>query len=331
MDKKTKQMLFIDHAFHEHTKSVEFVKELFVKDYSIDMLYLNPENENDSNAFRALDKKHYHEVVIFQLMPSLNWLKNYISWDKIAFFPMYDGVAPLNDIIWQEYRKVKIISFSKTLKKSLQNRGFDVKYIQYFPEPQKITTWGQEDSVFYWQRVHRLPIQTILNTIQNCVSKIHIHTSMDPHHAAIEIITDKEVTRSSWFETKEEMLSKMLESALYIAPRLSEGIGMSFLEAMAMGRCVIAANLPTMSEYIQDGKTGFLYDLDDISKLKIKNVLKIQKNTLKYIQKGYKNWSKNKKKILKWIQSSVHPHPVQHQFSFFLFGKIPLFKWGKTK
>jgi hypothetical protein len=35
---------------------------------------------------------------------------------------------------------------------------------------------------------------------------------------------------------------------------------MSFLEAMAMGLCVVAPRAPTMSEYIEDGVNGLLYD-----------------------------------------------------------------------
>ena len=326
-----KKMLFIDHAFHEHTKSAEFIKELFVGEYTIDVVYLDPGNIHFPEAFQKVNQKHYDVMIVWQLMPSLSWLKNYVSWDKVAFSPMYDGIPALKDIIWQEYKNTKIISFSKTLYSALKIRGFDVKYIQYFPRTQDVTNWGSDDSIFYWQRVHNLPIQSIVDTIKNSISKIHIHTSLDPHHHAVDIVTDKEVTRSKWFDTKEEMYAKILESSLYVAPRLSEGIGMSFLEAMSMGRCVIAVNYPTMNEYIKNGKTGFLYDLNDVSKLKIENVRKIQENTLQYMQTGYKQWEKNKKKISKWIQSSVRSSKINKQFSFFIFGKIPLFHWRKIK
>ena len=57
---------------------------------------------------------------------------------------------------------------------------------------------------------------------------------------------------------------------------------MGFLKAMAMGRCVIAPNTPTMNEYIEDGINGFLYDLRNLSPLKIENVREIQKNAENY-------------------------------------------------
>ena len=329
MDKK--RMLFVDHAFHAHTRSADFITDLLAEEYIIDLVYLDPENIHTSDSFGSVIQKRYDCVIIWQLMPSLNWLKKFVSWDKISFFPMYDAIPPLINPIWQEYRSTKIISFSKTLQKALCARGFDAKYIQYFPEPQSVSELGTVDSVFYWQRVHNLPFQSIIDTIKNDISKIHIHTSLDPHHCAVNITTDKPITHSTWFDTKEEMYQKILESAIYIAPRLSEGIGMSFLEAMAMGRCVIAPNYPTMNEYIKNGKTGFLYDLDTISNLKIKDVRKIQENTLDYMKKGYRSWIKNRKKILKWIQSPVHARNIDFGLKFFLFGKIPFFRWRKTK
>lgn len=68
------------------------------------------------------------------------------------------------------------------------------------------------------------------------------------------------------------------KSALYFAPRKYEGIGMSFLEAMASGRCVIAPDYPTMNEYIKNGETGYLYNFKRPQKIKfddIKNSKKI--------------------------------------------------------
>ena len=324
------KLLLIDHSFHAHTKSVAFLRELLATKYELSLVYFNPENPNDSQALQDIKGKNFDCVVIFQLMPSLSWLRKYVSWKRISFFPMYDGIPTLSSPIWKEYAETKIISFSKTLYHSLKQRGFDVKYIQYFPKPFPFEDWGETDSVFYWQRVQNLPAQAIINALDNAINKIHIHTSMDPYHFATKIKTEKQLTTSVWFDTKEEMHKKILESALYIAPRLSEGIGMSFLEAMAMGRCVIAVNHPTMNEYIKNAQTGFLYDLDNVEKLNVHDIVKIQKNTFKYMQKGYKNWEKSKTKILKWIKSSVHSNVILKENKFFLFGKIPLFHWRKT-
>ena len=61
----------------------------------------------------------------------------------------------------------------------------------------------------------------------------------------------------------EEMTIDMLKSTIYIASRPYEGIGMSFLEAMADGRCVVAHDNTTHNEYIEHGKNGFLFDMEE--------------------------------------------------------------------
>ena len=116
---------------------------------------------------------------------------------------------------------------------------------------------------------------------------------------------------------------------IYIAPRFQEGIGMSFLEAMAMGRCVIAVNEPTMNEYIKPGKTGFLYNLDTVQDLTVGNIRSVQKRTLAFISKGYTKWNKKKNSILKWISIPAKAHIIVQDRTFFLFGKIPFFRWRR--
>jgi glycosyltransferase involved in cell wall biosynthesis len=55
---------------------------------------------------------------------------------------------------------------------------------------------------------------------------------------------------------KNEHLSQIKNASIFVAPRPSEGIGHSFLEAMSFGRTVIARKFPTMSNYISDKKSG---------------------------------------------------------------------------
>ena len=43
-------------------------------------------------------------------------------------------------------------------------------------------------------------------------------------------------------------------SDVFISPRKQEGIGMSFLEAMSLGKYIIAINDSTMNEYILNKK-----------------------------------------------------------------------------
>ena len=79
---------------------------------------------------------------------------------------------------------------------------------------------------------------------------------------------------------------------------------MSFLEAMAMGKSVIAVNNPTMNEYIEDKKTGYLFDLKNPSEIDISNILKVQENAYKFMKDGYEKWKKDKYKIITFLKKN---------------------------
>jgi glycosyltransferase involved in cell wall biosynthesis len=67
--------------------------------------------------------------------------------------------------------------------------------------------------------------------------------------------------------SREDYWDTLNQCNVYIAPRVTEGIGMSFLEAMAMGIAVAAADKPTMNEYISHGDNGFLFDMSNLQPL----------------------------------------------------------------
>lgn len=302
-----KQLLYIGHTYHNKTKSTQFLKDILSEEYQITYFNFDPYTDN-YEKFKELNGSRYDVVVLFQIMPSINALKKYMQFNKGVFFPMYDyyeGLGRLETPLWEEYKDFQIICFAKKMHDDLKAVGFSSKYIQYFPKPLKVTNMGDEHSCFLWQRVSCINIQTVQRVFKKFkLSHIHVHKATDPGHQFVEAPADlkKIVSYSLWYGKKEEMQKDIQKSAFYMAPRVHEGIGMSFLEAMALGRCVIAPNEPTMNEYIQNGKTGFLYEMKDVRALEINNVRKIQENTLSYMKKGYQVWEKEKRNILKWLQ-----------------------------
>lgn len=295
------KLLYIGHSYHNKTKSTAFLKEMLAKYYDIEILNFDPYTDNMKTHFKSLKGKDFDVVVLFQIMPSLDKLKKYIKFKHCAFFPMYDGVPPRDNTIWYEYRDVNIINFSKTLHDELKGIGFSSYYFQYFPKPIKVSNWGDEKSIFFWQRINKININTLEQLIDfKKIKHIHFHHAIDPMHEFVEPSESiaKKATNSTWFDTREDMQEQMQKSAIYIAPREYEGIGMSFLEAIAMGRCVIAPNYPTMNEYITNGENGILYDLNNLEKLDLSDIKKIQKRTQKYIIDGYKQWEQCKWKII---------------------------------
>ena len=300
-----KNLLYIGHAFHNKTKSSDFILDLLSTKYSIEKFDFDPYCDG-MGVFKKLSGLHFDVVILWQIMPDISKLREYFSFDKIAFFPMYDGVPDFSDPIWSKYFECNIINFSIALHENCKEHGFSSQYIQYFPKPKTILNMGDEKSVFMWQRVANINPDTIDKVLGvNNINYLYHHQAADPEQN-LKLPSKKfegKVKISTWFETKEEMDKYMQECALYFAPRIKEGIGMSFLEAMASARCVIAPDFPTMNEYIKNGVTGYLYNQKKPQKIKIKNVRQIQENTMKYIEEGYKKWDENKHKILDWIES----------------------------
>ena len=303
-----KKLLYIGHAYHNKTKSTQFLKDMLEEKYEVEIFDFDPYNDNIQTHFQPLASKSFDILVIFQIMPSLTHLEKVIKFKKSVFFPMYDGVPERNNPIWFEYKNTQIINFSKTLHDELKKLGFSSHYIQYFPKPIKTENYGNERSVFFWQRITPINIHSVEQLLNgNKIEHIHIHKALDPLHEFVEPTSDMawNLTYSEWFDTKEEMLKTLQQSAIYIAPRLYEGIGMSFLEAMAMGRCVIAPDHPTMNEYIKNGKTGYLYNYNNPKPINLNDIKKIQQNTIKFIEDGYTCWENEKYKILDWLEENI--------------------------
>lgn len=298
-----KKLLFVKHSFHNKTKSNDFLHEILKSVYDIE--FFDFDNDNDSfDKFEELSGREFDTVILFQIMPPVSLLKKYIKFNHIAFFPMYDATHFFNREIWNEYRDCNIINFSSTLHKKCKELGLSSYYIQYFPKPAEVKNEGDEHSVFFWQRREKISTKTIEKVIgEKYINKLYFHSAPDPDNNT-PIPSKKwnnKIIKSSWFDSKEEMQNYIQQAAIYFAPREFEGIGMSFLEAMAAGRCVIAPDNPTMNEYITNGLNGFLYDLKSSKKIDLKNIRKIQQETLNYINDGYNNWENKKWDILKWI------------------------------
>lgn len=56
----------------------------------------------------------------------------------------------------------------------------------------------------------------------------------------------------------------------YVFPTLWEGLSISMIEAMSCGRCIIASDIPSNKELIEDGVSGYLFDVNDRSVFKEK-------------------------------------------------------------
>ncbi len=304
-NRQSKKIVYIGHSYHAKTQSTAFLIDFLKEHFDVTVVLDETWQGKKAPSLDFIDDS-YLGVMFFQNIYSPEILAK-IKNKNLIFCPMYDGSGGLPNEYWLQYKNLKFLNFSKTLHKKLINLGLNSLHLQYFPKPNKFFA-GDAKKVFFWQRVSNLDI----NTLEKIFSKanqnleIHLHQAIDPEHTFTKPTKEQEkkfsIAYSTWFKTRDELFNLIKESALYIAPREHEGIGLSFLEAMAMGKAVIAVNNPTMNEYIKNNKTGYLFDLSDPKNIELSNIEKIQKNCYSFMKNGYKKWEAKKSKIISFIK-----------------------------
>ena len=317
-----KRLLFISHEFHQKTKSITFLFRILEGDYEVTQVYLPPSANADPACLEAHAGQGYDAVVCCQILPPLAALQG-LGCEHLVLLPMYDDSGRWGLERWFPYRSLRIVSFSRTLAARLQGWGFDAHFLQYFPEPPAAPAPGDPRRAFFWHRTEKISLQTVTTLLDRTEGvSLHVHQSPDPGNNVAppspEAVDRFHLTSSTWFESRQEMERVSQACGLYFAPRTYEGIGMSFLEAMAAGQCVIAPDRPTMNEYITHGVTGFLYDPKRPAPLDLGDVPRIQRQTLAYMAQGYERWQRERGSLLTLLEAPVRPRPARAWMSLAL-------------
>lgn len=309
-----KKILYLDLEFHIKTDSSRFLYELLEKYFRVDKFFIGSDGKMDCISQQNASC-YYDFLVLWQVMPNRKDI-DMLSYGKGILFPMYDGVVYKTIEEWNEYKDFTIINFSKTLHNYLEINGFESRYVQYFPQPMDFINNGAADTLFFWQRTNQIHVNQVLSLCKRLdIKKVHVHKALDPDHHFIAVNRrfQYDITYSSWFPEKSDLINTISQAAYYVAPRKYEGIGMSFLDAMAMGRCVIAPNYPTMNEYIDNGVNGILYDYESPEDIVVHDVRELQENAYQSISVGYKNWLSERYHIIEWIEEDKHDKNIVYK------------------
>lgn len=317
------KIAIIDHSYHKKTKSSSFIEELLIELYELEVLYDDSWNGGKKPDLSMVNDQ-YKAVIFWQrILPETF---NTIKCKNIIFFPMYDDSGGEPDEFWYRLRGIKIISFSKTLYDRLYALGMQVFYVQYFPKEDDFIH-SSDNSVFFWHRRFEITWNTVEKLLRGQkIDSVHIHRAIDPFQIYVPPTDLDEdlynITYSDWFATKADYLSIVKQKSIYIAPRVFEGIGFSFLEAMAMGKAVVAADNPTMNEYIIHGVNGYLFSPDNPHPIDFSNLDQVRANAYKTIVEGRKRWEEEKHEMLKFIEAQLSHSvglEVKYQWNIMVF------------
>jgi glycosyltransferase involved in cell wall biosynthesis len=304
-NRDSRKLVFVDHAFHQKTRSSAFLVDYLEHFYDVHTV-LDESWRREGEPFPDLSfvDESYQGVIFWQILPSRDVIDR-IDNSNLVLFPMYDSVVGSEYRFWRKFRKLKVVSFSSTLHEKLAKWGFESIYVQYFPKPTRFMP-GARDEVFFWQRTTKIDVSTVVALLGDEPIRIHIHSVADPgQELAKPSEKDEEryhITYSDWSDSRDEMWELMSQKGIYVAPRQYEGIGLSFLEAMAMGKAVVAANTPTMNEYIEHGKTGYLFDLSRPERISLSDIESIQEQAYEFMCNGHKTWEEEKARIIEFIE-----------------------------
>jgi len=331
------KIAYIDHSYRQKTKSTDFLIDILTKNnIDVEFIWDDAWSGGEGVQFDSLVGK-YDAYIFFQQAP-----KSSVSFsqtgENITYIPMLDIFGSehnLHNYDWKHLLGCKVLCFSKHLENAISKDGIATKFFQYFPNPQDFSVNSDFDKItgFFWTRcpdqISWKMIKQVLNKAN--VQSIHLHQSTDPFKEK-DIIPQSDmkkydITISDWFEDNNSYIEMVEKSQLYFAPRFCEGIGMSFIEAMAMGKCVIAPNVGTMNEYIISGLNGVLYDVDANEVVKLipetlildrDNIKSICKNARRSVEMGYKQWRAKEKELMDLITA-----PARDIYDSHFHNKLP--------
>lgn len=308
------KLVLIDHSYRKKTKSINFLYNLLKEEYTIIRLWDETWKGKPIIDPRSVLALQPDVVMLFQIVhyPE-RWFKA-LGGTPIVLCPMYDACVLFPDSGWARYENTRIVCFSKTLHAMLQKKGLNAFSVQYYPPPRfkqqdAFMEEDHEDVVpFFWQRRTEIGWTQVKELLANTqYSGLHYHAAYDPNQMIVTQPSKRDLQGgkiSRWYCYRRSLLKEMRRCNLYFAPRLVEGIGLSFLEAMSLGLVCVAHDRPTMNEYIDDGSDGYLFNIEDIKPIDFTNLKRVREKMIERYKRGRAEWIEGKQGVLQFISQA---------------------------
>ena len=294
------RIVFVDHSFHKVTRSSAFFTTLL--DEWADVVAVESESwRRGANVSAArIDAERADAVVFWQTLADPSELLKLRT--PAVWVPMYDSAVHSPAVFWRVLARtgVRIVSFCRALSATARRYGIPVADYTYFPDPSLVPArrpGGEGLRLFFWDRGY-VRFEQLRATVDPAdVWRTTVRRAPNPGLSASPItardVRDYKITFCDGALGRARYLDLLADCDLFFAPRRYEGIGMTFLEAMAMGLAVVAADSPTMNEYITDGVDGFLYDPDRPAPVDLSTALEAAEQARESMRRGREAWSRS--------------------------------------
>jgi hypothetical protein len=296
------RIAYIDHSYHSKTGSTQFLPEILRRrGHTVDFFWDDVWKGGTAVPFsRAAD---YDVVIMFQCRcesqePYFRKLHpNVVYIPMLDSFEIYRGPQHHRGWEWEPFQGCKILSFSSALHAIATSFGLRSFFIRYYQPPENRVPHADLPSAFFWLRhENHVSWPMVRSLLQGtCFGSVHLHVALDPYSLEPTLPTEAErkeynITTSTWFAEKSDFLNIVKCANIFFAPRLDEGIGQSFLEAMARGQCVAAPDNGTMNEYILHGVNGLLYNPERPTPLDFSRFAELGEAARQSVAAGYERW-----------------------------------------
>jgi len=206
------------------------------------------------------------EPVIFcQIIPPLDLP----SYTNVIWIPMWDQVRMFSQTWWNRLPKtMRVVAFSDAIYRRAMAAGLRVLSLRYFKNPAAFSPveWSQGHTLFYWNRTGLVSADFLAKLCDALkIDKLLFRDQTDPDYGDRAYFTLPSklgrtlVEKLPVFTDREAYWRATALANIVIAPRPVEGVGLTLLESMARGCAVFAYNAPTMNEYIETSRTGYLF------------------------------------------------------------------------
>jgi Glycosyl transferases group 1 len=308
------RIAYVDHSYHQRTQATMFLVEMLrTRGHVVEIFWDDAWAGGEPIAWNSVAN---HDVVImFQSYCPTDGRTFRSLHPNVIYVPMFDqfglsrGLFGDLSAFWQPFRGSKVLSFSTALNALTRGYGITSFLVHYYPDVPAVQHRATEGlHGFFWLRRE---MELGWNVVRSLIGptrfdSVHLHIVGDPGFPAVQPpppadVETYNITISTWFNKWSDFDIVARGANVYFAPRIEEGIGQAFLEAMSRGQCVVAADNPTMSEYIVHGVNGLLYDPRSPQPLDFSGVDRLGQEARRGILAGRARWSGTAEALVDFI------------------------------
>jgi hypothetical protein len=288
---------FLTHPHHRFTQSFDWLYQAL----GMEVRILYGDSSTLESYLPSLASDPPRLLILFQLENLAAWASCFCP---VLIFPMHDFTRLTPDSYLASLRRVEWVCFCRALHHRLAGLGLSSRYLQYAPDPQNYpqASWDRPLRAFFWER---MPAEFDDRAAQSLLQSLGLRDlevrKLDDARFAPTHSREGNSGVKGW-GSRDEYLRKLSEFNIFFAPRRFEGLGLTVLEAMAMGLCVVAEDLPTANEYLLPLWNGILYRGDTqtihpLSPLTQKQLSEMGNNARTTVQLIHQKWMNEREEI----------------------------------